>query len=146
MSDVKVKFKKLQNLPATLVPGTFYWIGTKVWFATERGGVLLSNEVSADLLERIAHIEDSIEDINDILGSDSSFVTDDVLREKLEEIKEDIQSRIGDLTSSDFEGFVSRDELEDYLKKEDYHPYVVDLGDSDYDEIAERVKLTWQII
>ena len=144
MADVK--FKKFPALPDPPVPGTFYWIGREVWFATDDSAVLLSNKVSEDLVERLERIEEEVGDINEILGSDGSFVTEDDLTRRLEEIREDILSRIGDLTSSDFGDFVTRDELDDYLKKEDYHPYVVDLGDSDYDEIAERVNLRWSVI
>ena len=49
------------------------------------------------------------------------------------------------LTGSDFGDFITREELEEYLK--DYVPGIDD-SDLDYDEIAEKVKekLTWQII
>lgn len=146
---VDVKFKKLQVLPDSPVPGTFYWIGEKVWFATESGPVLLSNEVSGDLLERLEHIEEDIKDINDILGSEgidlSPYVTNDDLVERLEGIKSYIESRLEGLTGSDFGDFITREELEEYLK--DYVPGIDD-SDIDYDTIAEKVKekLTWQII
>lgn len=144
-----VKFKKLQGLPDSLVPGTFYWIGEKVWFATEQGPVLLSNEVSGDLLERLTRIEKNIRDINDILGSEeidlSPYVTDTDLSDRLEGIRDYIDSKLEGLTGSDFGDFITREELEEYLK--DYVPGIDD-SDLDYDEIAEKVKekLTWQII
>jgi len=146
---VDVKFKKLPSLPSNLKPGTFYWIGEQVWFATDSGVVLLSNELGQELLDRLEGIEKSIEDINDIFGSEgidlTPYITDDVLSERLEEIRNEILSKIEDLSGSDFENLVTRDELDNYIRRDEYVPGIVELEDSDYEEIAEHI-LTWETI
>jgi hypothetical protein len=68
------------------------------------------------------------------------------LSDRLESLKNEILETIEGLSNSDLDDFVRRDELDDYLRKDDYVPGIAELDDSDYDAIAERVKLTWQII
>lgn len=109
---INVKFKKVSVLPGSPVPGTFYWFGEQVWFATATGLVLLSNEVGQDLLDRLSAIEERMDDIFGSEGIDLNL-------------------------------FVTREEVEEMLR--DITPDV-ELDDSDYDIIAEKVNLTWQVI
>lgn len=129
------------NKPSSAKPGCFYWIGTQIWFSLDTDPehmVLLSNEVSAELIERIENIEDVI------FGSEVSYVTDDILDDKLEELRNDILSRFDEIIGSDFGDFITREEVEQMI--DNIRP-VVDLGDSDYEEIAKRLNnLTWEII
>ena len=51
-------------------------------------------------------------------------------------------------TKGDLDDYVKTDVLEDYATKEDLEDFEpdYDLTDSDFDMIAERVKLTWKVI
>ena len=51
-------------------------------------------------------------------------------------------------TNSDLEDYVRTDVLDEYVTKEDLEDFEpdYDLTDSDFDMIAERVKLTWKVI
>lgn len=54
----------------------------------------------------------------------------------------------GYATKGDLDDYVKTDVLEDYATKEDLEDFEpdYDLTDSDFDMIAERVKLTWKVI
>lgn len=148
-----VRFKHRSTLPETPEEGSFYWIGTdentQLWFAygsTQNEMILLNEKVDLSSIEQsITNIENQLPEIERRLDDIdlSPYVKGDVLEEKLESMKNDIMSRIEDLTSSDFEDFVTRDEVQEML--EGITPDV-ELDDSDYEAIAEKVKLTWQII
>ena len=153
-----VSFRHRRELPVEPqdigpVVGTFYWIDnggdTQLWFAygnTWNDMILLNDKFDmSNLTSKISEIENSLAGIEERLDEIdlTPYITNTVLNDRLESLKEEILSEIGE---SDFDDFVRREELEQYLPRDEYHPYVVDLGDSDYDEIAERVKLTWQII
>jgi hypothetical protein len=134
-----VGFIHRHTKPATPVPGAFYWVDVvndepQMWFAptdNQDDMILLNNkeiggERFAELVSRVEAAEGSIEEI----------------QERISNLKDEI---LGELDLSSYlEDYVTKEELEDY------HPDV-ELTDSDYDRIAEKVnektfKLTWKAI
>lgn len=134
-----VGFIHRHNKPATPVPGAFYWVDVvndepQMWFAptdNQDDMILLNNkeiggERFAELVSRVEAAEGSIEEI----------------QERISNLKNEI---LGELDLSSYlEDYVTKEELEDF------HPDV-ELTDSDYDRIAEKVndktfKLTWKAI
>ena len=134
-----VGFIHRHNKPVTPVPGAFYWVDVvndepQMWFAptdNQDDMILLNNkeiggERFAELVSRVEAAEGSIEEI----------------QERISNLKDEI---LGELDLSSYlEDYVTKEELEDF------HPDV-ELTDSDYDRIAEKVnektfKLTWKAI
>ena len=113
-----IRFKRLNELPSQelIKTGTFYWIGDKVWFATAPGNVVLLSNEVG---------QDLLDRLAGIEG-------------RLENIDELFGS-----DGIDFNEFITRDEVDRLFRE--WSPDM-NLDDSDYDNIAERVKLTWQII
>ena len=150
-----VGFKHRSTLPVTPDVGTFYWIDidgdTQLWFAygnTQDKMILLNEKFDVSTLtSKVSEIENSLVGIRERLDEIdlTPYVTNDDLSSRLEGIRSYIDSILEGLTGSDFGDFITREELEEYLK--DYVPGIDD-SDLDYDEIAEKVKekLTWQII
>ena len=146
---------RTNGLPPDPVLGSFYWIddvdgnGPQIWFAcgsTSDKMVCLNEKFNDnDLEERLSEIETRLNGINERLDEIdlSPYITDEILNGRLESLKNELLERINELSGSDFGDFVTRDEVVDMLK--DWSPDV-EIDDSDYEAIAEKVKLTWQII
>ena len=153
---------RTNGLPSDPVLGSFYWIddvngkGPQIWFAygsTSDKMICLNEKFNDNDLEgRLSEIETRLNGINERLnGIDerldeinlSQYITDEILNGRLESLKNELLERINELSGSDFGDFVTRDEVVDMLK--DWSPDV-EIDDSDYEAIAEKVKLTWQII
>ena len=132
---------RTNGLPPLPVLGTFYWIdsingeGPQIWFAygTSPDKMVCLNEKfnGSSLEERISNIEERLDGIDE-----RPYITDDVLSEKLESLKNELLERINELSGSDFGDFVTRDEVEDMLR--DWSPDV-EIGDSDWDHIDELI-------
>ena len=88
--------------------------------------------------ERISEIETRLNGINERLDDIdlSPYITNDVLGERLESLKNELLERINEISGSDFGDFITRDEVEEMLR--DWSPDV-DLGDSDWDRINEKI-------
>ena len=149
-----VKFKHRSDLPSEPEIGSFYWIGmeedTQLWFAygnTQDQMILLNEKVDLSSINTsISNIENRLGGIKDEILDEidlSPYITDEILNGRLEELKNEILEKIDELSGSDFGDFVTRDEVVEMLR--DWSPDV-ELDDSDYEAIAEKVKLTWQII
>jgi len=149
-----VKFKHRSDLPLEPEKGSFYWIGieedTQLWFAygnTQDQMILLNEKVDlSGINTSISNIENRLDGIKDEILDEidlSPYITDEILNGRLEALKNEILEKIDELSGSDFGDFVTRDEVVEMLK--DWSPDV-ELDDSDYEAIAEKVKLTWQII
>ena len=131
-----VKFKYRLQYPSEVKKGYFYWVHGQednIYFApTDNPGdmILLSYVVDDSQISqwesKISGLEGKVEGIQEILN------------EMGEELKQY-------LTSSDLDDYVNRKELQEILDG-----FVPDIGDSDFDIIAEKVtekvKLTWKVI
>ena len=141
--EVKFKYRQGGLKEGDPKRGYFYWIDLgethELWFApdTVRNHMILLNgfdeEAITNLINRVA---------------------DPLIQEKLTEFKTEILEQISILMDSDLD-FVTRDELPTKVSElENDAGYLtevpdVELTDSDYDEIAERVvihPLKWEII
>ena len=134
MDDVKFKYRL--QYPSEVKKGYFYWVQEQennIYFApTDNPGdmILLSyvfdDSQISQWTSKIAGLEGKVEGIQEILN------------EMGEELKQY-------LTSSDLDDYVNRKELQEILDG-----FVPDIGDSDFDIIAEKVtekvKLTWKVI
>ena len=139
--NINIEFRHRRNKPSSPTEGYFYWVETddnnQIWFAPDGNPdnmVLLSNEVSNEIISRIENAEGNISSIQEILNQvreDLSGVDSDI--DSINERLDDIEESIG--------GFATKEDLENID---------VDLTDSDYDIIAEKVnesfKLTWKEI
>lgn len=131
-----VKFKYRLQYPSEVKKGYFYWVQEQennIYFApTDNPGdmILLSYVFDDSQISqwesKISGLEGKVEGIQEILN------------EMGEELKQY-------LTSSDLDDYVNRKELQEILDG-----FVPDIGDSDFDIIAEKVtekvKLTWKVI
>lgn len=131
-----VKFKYRLQYPSEVKKGYFYWVQEQennIYFApTDNPGdmILLSyvfdDSQISQWTSKIAGLEGKVEGIQEILN------------EMGEELKQY-------LTSSDLDDYVDRKELQEILDE-----FTPDIGDSDFDIIAEKVtekvKLTWKVI
>ena len=131
-----VKFKYRLQYPSEVKKGYFYWVQEQennIYFApTDNPGdmILLSyvfdDSQISQWTSKILGLEGKVEGIQEILN------------EMGEELKQY-------LTSSDLDDYVNRKELQEILDG-----FVPDIGDSDFDIIAEKVtekvKLTWKVI
>lgn len=148
MANLPFEFRYRQEKPVSPGAGCFYWVknGNKIWFSPDNNPdhmVLLSNEVSEDLIGRLEGDEANIERIQEQLSEISDRIValgGDVglIQETLENL--DLNSFV---TQSTLDDYVTDDELEDRLRDISSD---VELDDSDYDIIAAKVKFTWQII
>lgn len=134
MDDVKFKYRL--QYPSEVKKGYFYWVHGQednIYFApTDNPGdmILLSyvfdDSQISQWTSKIAGLEGKVEGIQEILN------------EMGEELKQY-------LTSSDLDDYVNRKELQEILDG-----FTPDIGDSDFDIIAEKVtekvKLTWKVI
>ena len=134
MDDVKFKYRL--QYPSEVKKGYFYWVHGQednIYFApTDNPGdmILLSyvfdDSQISQWTSKILGLEGKVEGIQEILN------------EMGEELKQY-------LTSSDLDDYVNRKELQEILDG-----FVPDIGDSDFDIIAEKVtekvKLTWKVI
>lgn len=134
MDDVKFKYRL--QYPSEVKKGYFYWVQEQennIYFApTDNPGdmILLSYVFDDSQISqwesKISGLEGKVEGIQEILN------------EMGEELKQY-------LTSSDLDDYVNRKELQEILDG-----FVPDIGDSDFDIIAEKVtekvKLTWKVI
>ena len=139
---------RTNGLPPRPVLGTFYWIdsinseGPQIWFAygTSPDKMVCLNEKfnGSSFEERISEIETRLNGINERLDDIdlSPYITNDVLGERLESLKNELLERINEISGSDFGDFITRDEVEEMLR--DWSPDV-DLGDSDWDRINEKI-------
>lgn len=94
--------------------------------------ILLNEKFDESLLEELR---------NEITGIGSEV---EGIEDRLSTIKDEILSQIDltpYLTEDDLDGYVKDSDLDDYIKKGD-----IELEDSDYEIIAEKVKLTWKVI
>ena len=131
-----VKFKYRLQYPSEVKKGYFYWVHGQednIYFApTDNPGdmILLSyvfdDSQISQWTSKILGLEGKVEGIQEILN------------EMSEELKQY-------LTSSDLDDYVNRKELQEILDG-----FTPDIGDSDFDIIAEKVtekvKLTWKVI
>ena len=131
-----VKFKYRLQYPSEVKKGYFYWVHGQednIYFAPTNnpGDMILLSYVFDDSQisqweSKISGLEGKVEGIQEILN------------EMGEELKQY-------LTSSDLDDYVNRKELQEILDG-----FVPDIGDSDFDIIAEKVtekvKLTWKVI
>ena len=131
-----VKFKYRLQYPSEVKKGYFYWVQEQennIYFApTDNPGdmILLSYVFDDSQISqwesKISGLEGKVEGIQEILN------------EMGEELKQY-------LTSSDLDDYVNRKELQEILDG-----FTPDIGDSDFDIIAEKVtekvKLTWKVI
>ena len=131
-----VKFKYRLQYPSEVKKGYFYWVQEQennIYFApTDNPGdmILLSYVFDDSQISqwesKISGLEGKVEGIQEILN------------EMGEELKQY-------LTSSDLDDYVDRKELQEILDE-----FTPDIGDSDFDIIAEKVtekvKLTWKVI
>ena len=131
-----VKFKYRLQYPSEVKKGYFYWVQEQennIYFAptdNPEDMILLSyvfdDSQISQWASKISGLEGKVEDIQEILN------------EMGEELKQY-------LTSSDLDDYVNRKELQEILDG-----FVPDIGDSDFDIIAEKVtekvKLTWKVI
>jgi len=115
-----VQFRYRRSKPTEPVMGSFYWVdlGDKVeiWFSPdgiEEHLVLLSNEVDASIVSRLSDIEERLSTEESEMDSITDVI--DAIQEALEGI-----------------------DLSEYVKLEDL-PSLIELSDSDYDIIVERV-------
>lgn len=149
-----VRFKHRSDLPPEPEKGSFYWIGTEedtqLWFAygnTQDQMILLNEKVDLSSINTsISNIENRLGGIKDEVLDEidlSPYITDEILNGRLETLKNEILEKIDELSGSDFGDFVTRDDVIEMMR--DWSPDV-ELDDSDYEAIAEKVKLTWQII
>lgn len=134
MDDVKFKYRL--QYPSEVKKGYFYWVQEQennIYFApTDNPGdmILLSYVFDDSQISqwesKISGLEGKVEGIQEILN------------EMGEELKQY-------LTSSDLDDYVNRKELQEILDG-----FTPDIGDSDFDIIAEKVtekvKLTWKVI
>ena len=134
MDDVKFKYRL--QYPSEVKKGYFYWVQEQennIYFApTDNPGdmILLSYVFDDSQISqwesKISGLEGKVEGIQEILN------------EMGEELKQY-------LTSSDLDDYVDRKELQEILDE-----FTPDIGDSDFDIIAEKVtekvKLTWKVI
>ena len=134
MDDVKFKYRL--QYPSEVKKGYFYWVQEQennIYFAptdNPEDMILLSyvfdDSQISQWTSKIAGLEGKVEGIQEILN------------EMGEELKQY-------LTSSDLDDYVNRKELQEILDG-----FVPDIGDSDFDIIAEKVtekvKLTWKVI
>lgn len=134
MDDVKFKYRL--QYPSEVKKGYFYWVQEQennIYFApTDNPGdmILLSyvfdDSQISQWASKISGLEGKVEGIQEILN------------EMGEELKQY-------LTSSDLDDYVNRKELQEILDG-----FTPDIGDSDFDIIAEKVtekvKLTWKVI
>ena len=134
MDDVKFKYRL--QYPSEVKKGYFYWVQEQennIYFApTDNPGdmILLSYVFDDSQISqwesKISGLEGKVEGIQEILN------------EMGEELKQY-------LTSSDLDDYVNRKELQEILDG-----FVPDIGDSEFDIIAEKVtekvKLTWKVI
>lgn len=127
-----VGFIHRHSLPNHPIAGYFYWIDVtgeepQVWFSptneTEDMVLLNDKDKIDELIELISGANSDIEDIN----------------ERLDNLKDEILNEL-DLSAYATKSWV---EGKGYLTE-------IELGDSDYDEITDRVnenlKLTWKVI
>ena len=133
---MEVKFKYRLQYPSEVKKGYFYWVHGQednIYFAptdNPEDMILLSyvfdDSQISQWTSKIAGLEGKVEGIQEILN------------EMGEELKQY-------LTSSDLDDYVNRKELQEILDG-----FVPDIGDSDFDIIAEKVtekvKLTWKVI
>ena len=131
-----VKFKYRLQYPSEVKKGYFYWVHGQednIYFAptdNPEDMILLSyvfdDSQISQWTSKILGLEGKVEGIQEILN------------EMGEELKQY-------LTSSDLDDYVNRKELQEILDG-----FVPDIGDSDFDIIAEKVtekvKLTWKVI
>ena len=134
MDDVKFKYRL--QYPSEVKKGYFYWVQEQennIYFAptdNPEDMILLSyvfdDSQISQWTSKILGLEGKVEGIQEILN------------EMGEELKQY-------LTSSDLDDYVDRKELQEILDG-----FVPDIGDSDFDIIAEKVtekvKLTWKVI
>ena len=134
MDDVKFKYRL--QYPSEVKKGYFYWVQEQennIYFAptdNPEDMILLSYVFDDSQISqwesKISGLEGKVEGIQEILN------------EMGEELKQY-------LTSSDLDDYVNRKELQEILDE-----FTPDIGDSDFDIIAEKVtekvKLTWKVI
>lgn len=134
MDDVKFKYRL--QYPSEVKKGYFYWVQEQennIYFAptdNPEDMILLSyvfdDSQISQWASKISGLEGKVEGIQEILN------------EMGEELKQY-------LTSSDLDDYVNRKELQEILDG-----FTPDIGDSDFDIIAEKVtekvKLTWKVI
>ena len=135
---MEVKFKYRSQYPLVVEAGYFYWVDEqedKIYFAPTNDPddmILLNEKFDESLLEELR---------NEITGIGSEV---EGIEDRLSTIKDEILSQIDltpYLTEDDLDGYVKDSDLDDYIKKGD-----IELEDSDYEIIAEKVKLTWKVI
>jgi len=135
---MEVKFKYRLQYPSEVKAGYFYWVHTQednIYFAptdNPEDMILLNEKFDESLLEELR---------NEITGVGSEIES---IEDRLSTIKNEILSQIDltpYLTEDDLDGYVKDSDLNDYIKKGD-----IELEDSDYEIIAEKVKLTWKVI
>jgi len=135
---MEVKFKYRLQYPSEVKAGYFYWVHTQednIYFAPTDNPddmILLNEKFDESLLEELR---------NEITGVGSEIES---IEDRLSTIKNEILSQIDltpYLTEDDLDGYVKDSDLNDYIKKGD-----IELEDSDYEIIAEKVKLTWKVI
>ena len=121
---INIDFKHRLGKPSSPIAGWFYWVEREedkpqIWFAINTNPddmILLSDEVGESLKQRLEEAEGNIEGLQETLAG----------------IKQEILDEIED------KGYLTTEDLEGYAKLDDI-PDGVELTDSDYDAIAERV-------
>ena len=163
MDDVKIGFIHRSEKPTSEVKiGYFYWIENEgkpeIYFSPDSDSehmILLNEKISADDLQELVELKSRM---------DTAEGRIDEIESRISELKNEILSEI------DLSPYLKEDDLVDYAKKDDiptklsefdndtgyltesdldnFEP-IVELTDSDYDRIAERVntkELTWRVI
>lgn len=129
---MRVDFVHRTSKPTNPSPGYFYWVDyssgvTEIWFSPDgvSENLILLNDKFPELTSQLLSLETKVDNIQNILYG----------------IKSEILSEI------DLIPYITENDLMEYAKKSDI-PDKIELTDSDYEEISERVntKLVWKKI
>lgn len=166
-----VGFVHRHTKPVTPTAGTFYWVDVdgddpQIWFAPSVSGedmILLNDKEIGS--ERISALESMVSALESRVEDDEDVI--EQIQERLNSVRNELLIKFNDYakksdlddyvrtdtlddyaTKSDLDDYVRTDVLEDYATKEDLEDFEpdYDFTDSDFDMIAERVKLTWKVI